>query len=157
MTLLIEALKIPSRAYINDRLYKKMFYDQVEFSTADKKLIKEKINTIVLHYVLNRQSTGINLYVGDIRAYRELYVIEIELEDIKKHKRIAELIQMSIPYPVILILTYQRETTLVLAQKRFNQSDKNRITVEEYLFTEWFESERLDERQQNFITSLDTK
>lgn len=157
MTLLTEALKMPENSYVNDRLYKKMFLEQPDLSSADKRLIKEKIKNITLHNVLNLQSTGITPFVDDTRAYRELYLIELELEDTRKHKRIAELIQMTIPHPVCLILTSEDKTTITLAQKRFNQNDKTKITVEEYLFTEWFDPRQLDDRQQTFITSLDSK
>jgi len=157
MTLLTEALKMPENSYVNDRLYKKMFLEQPDLSSADKRLIKEKIKNITLHNVLNLQSTGIKPFVDDTRAYRELYLIELELEDTRKYKRIAELIQMTIPHPVCLILTSEDKTTITLAQKRFNQNDKTKITVEEYLFTEWFDPRQLDDRQQNFIISLDSR
>ncbi len=157
MNFLIEALKIPKKAYIGDKLTKKMFIQHPDISSADKKLIQETVDTIQLQYVLNEQTMNISPYSDETRSYKEILVFEIPLKAIKNHKRLSQLIHMLIPNPVILILMCEIESIMTLAQKRKSMSDYSKITLEEFLYTEWFHQEKLTERQSAFIDNLDVK
>lgn len=150
MNVLIEAMQIPEKAYIGERLTKKMFLEHPDTTSADKKVIQETIDTIELGYVIKEQQMNIPAYCDENRSYKEIVVLETALKTIKNVKRVSQLLHRLIPNPVILFLTCDKATTLTLAQKRKSMSDYSKITVEEWLETDWFHSEELSQRQSAF-------
>ncbi|MEA1885560.1 MAG: DUF4391 domain-containing protein [Thermotogota bacterium] len=151
MNFLIEALNIPEKAYIGDRFTKKMFLEHPDTTSADKKVIQEIIDTIELVYVIKEQQMNIPAYCDENRSYKEIVVLETVLKTIKNVKRVSQLLHRLIPNPVILFLTCDKATTLTLAQKRKSMSDYSKITVEEWLETDWFHCEELSQRQRAFV------
>jgi len=150
VNVLIEAMQIPEKAYIGERLTKKMFLEHPDTTSADKKVIQETIDTIELVYVIKEQQMNIPAYSDENRSYKEIVVLETALKTIKNVKRVTQLIHRLIPNPVILFLTCDKATTLTLAQKRKSMSDYSKITVEEWLETDWFYQEELSQRQSAF-------
>jgi hypothetical protein len=134
-----------------------MFMDLPDIASADKRLLKENINAILLQYVVKEQTMNIPAFIDESRSYREIFVIEIALKTVKKHKRISQLIHMLIPNPVILVMTCEKASTLMLAQKRKSLSDYSKITIENFLDTEWFYPGDLSESQRSFVDYLDVK
>jgi len=155
MDFLIEALKIPSEAYVGEKLTKKMFMDLPDIVSSDKRLFKENVDTLHLQYDVKEQTMHIPPFIDESREYQEILVIEIALKTIKKYTRISQLIHMFIPNPVILVITCEKASILTMAQKRKSLSDYSKITVEDALETDWFYPDALSESQQAFVDDLD--
>lgn len=151
MNFLIEAMQIPEKAYIGEKLTKKMFLEHRDTTSADKKVIQEIIDTIELVYVIKEQQMNIPAYCDESRSYKEIVMLETVLKTMKSVKRVSQLLHRLIPNPVILFLTCDNTTTLTLAQKRKSMSDYSKITVEEWLETDWFHCEELSQRQRAFV------
>jgi len=155
MDCLIEALKIPSIACVGDKLTKKMFMELPDIGSADKRLIKETVGTILLQYDVKEHTMHIPPFIDDTRAYREILVIEVALKTVRKHTRLSQLFHMLIPNPVILVMSCEKASIMTMAQKRKSLSDASKITVEDVLDTDWFYPDELSESQQAFVDDLD--
>ena len=132
-------LNIPDECRINRTVFKKMFYDNAAISKGDKDLFIDSIDKITWIYCLNQDNMNIPAYVTEEREYLEIEIIEVTLSENKGIKRIAEIIMRAIPYPMLLIFSFEGKYQLWAAHQRFSLADNSKVTLEEPIFTEWQE------------------
>lgn len=132
-------LNIPDECRINRTVFKKMFYDNAVISKGDKDLFIDSIDKITWIYCLNQDNMNILAYVTEEREYLEMEIIEVTLSENKGIKRIAEIIMRAIPYPMLLIFSFEDKYQLWAAHQRFSLADNSKVTLEEPVFTEWQE------------------
>lgn len=132
-------LNIPDECRINRTVFKKMFYDNAAISKGDKDLFIDSIDKITWIYCLNQDNMNIPAYVTEEREYLEIEIIEVTLSENKGIKRIAEIIMRAIPYPMLLIFSFEGKYQLWAAHQRFSLADNSKVTLEEPVFTEWQE------------------
>lgn len=132
-------LNIPDECRINRTVFKKMFYDNIAISKGDKDLFIDSIDKITWIYCLNQDNMNIPAYVTEEREYLEMEIIEVTLSENKGIKRIAEIIMRAIPYPMLLIFSFEDKYQLWAAHQRFSLADNSKVTLEEPIFTEWQE------------------
>lgn len=132
-------LNIPDECRINRTVFKKMFYDNIAISKGDKDLFIDSIDKITWIYCLNQDNMNIPAYVTEEREYLEMEIIEVTLSENKGIKRIAEIIMRAIPYPMLLIFSFEGKYQLWAAHQRFSLADNSKVTLEEPVFTEWQE------------------
>lgn len=132
-------LNIPDECRINRTVFKKMFYDNIAISKGDKDLFIDSIDKITWIYCLNQDNMNIPAYVTEEREYLEIEIIEVTLSENKGIKRIAEIIMRAIPYPMLLIFSFEGKYHLWAAHQRFSLADNSKVTLEEPVFTEWQE------------------
>lgn len=132
-------LNIPDECRINRTVFKKMFYDNAVISKGDKDLFIDSIDKITWIYCLNQDNMNIPAYVTEEREYLEIEIIEVTLSENKGIKRIAEIIMRAIPYPMLLIFSFEDKYQLWAAHQRFSLADNSKVTLEEPIFTEWQE------------------
>ena len=132
-------LNIPDECRINRTVFKKMFYDNAAISKGDKDLFIDSIDKITWIYCLNQDNMNIPAYVTEEREYLEIEIIEVTLSENKGIKRIAEIIMRAIPYPMLLIFSFEGKYQLWTAHQRFSLADNSKVTLEEPVFTEWQE------------------
>lgn len=132
-------LNIPDECRINRTVFKKMFYDNAALSKGDKNLFIDSIDKITWIYCLNQDNMNIPAYVTEEREYLEMEIIEVTLSENKGIKRIAEIIMRAIPYPMLLIFSFEDKYQLWAAHQRFSLADNSKVTLEEPIFTEWQE------------------
>lgn len=132
-------LNIPDECRINRTVFKKMFYDNIAISKGDKDLFINSIDKITWIYCLNQDNMNIPAYVTEEREYLEIEIIEVTLSENKGIKRIAEIIMRAIPYPMLLIFSFEDKYQLWAAHQRFSLADNSKVTLEEPIFTEWQE------------------
>lgn len=132
-------LNIPDKCRINRTVFKKMFYDNAVISKGDKDLFIDSIDKITWIYCLNQDNMNIPAYVTEEREYLEMEIIEVTLSENKGIKRIAEIIMRAIPYPMLLIFSFEGKYQLWAAHQRFSLADNSKVTLEEPVFTEWQE------------------
>ena len=132
-------LNIPDECRINRTVFKKMFYDNIAISKGDKDLFIDSIDKITWIYCLNQDNMNIPAYVTEEREYLEIEIIEVTLSENKGIKRIAEIIMRAIPYPMLLIFSFEDKYQLWAAHQRFSLADNSKVTLEEPIFTEWQE------------------
>lgn len=135
-----DKLCIPVECSINRTVFKKMFYENAALSKSDKDLFVDSIDKITWIYCLNQDNMNIPAYTTDEREYLEIEVMEVALSENKGIKRIAEIIMRAIPYPMLLIFSFENKHQLWTAHQRFNLADNNKITLEEPICTEWLDN-----------------
>lgn len=150
-----KCLNIPDNCFIGNTIYKKLFYENADLSTNDKSLFTDTINRVTWLYCLKPETINISAYKDEVREYPEVEVIEVLLHKDYKLKRIAEIIMRSIPYPMVLIFRLEGKVKFYVAHQRTNQSDSSKNTIEEFISTDWLESDgalfdKLDIKQMRF-------
>lgn len=149
--ILVEKMELPEACLLGSTIYKKQFLNAGDLTAADKRILSQQVEKVIWQASLKPGNINIRPYRDEVREYGEVEVIEVRLHDIKKVRRIAEIVMRTIPYPILLQMTYQNQVMLVVGHSRTNLSDRSRNTIEEFLFTDWFKLEALTELQQRFF------
>jgi hypothetical protein len=144
---------LPANCAVGSTVFKKFFYD-IGLSAADKKLITNQVEKIIIQYNLTPNNVNIQPYEDEEREYFEVQVLEARLHDAKKHKRIAEIIMRAIPYPMILQLTHEHHMMVVAGMPRKNLADLQKHTIEEFVFSPWMNSKNLSQQDYDFLASI---
>jgi len=135
----IDHLSIPRSCELNKPVFKKLFLENGVLDIADKTALKDDVDKIRWLYTLKPATINIAAYVDSERDFSEIAVLQVELTSNKRLKRIANFMQRSIPYPLILLFIQENQVCLSLSDKRINQSDKEKWVVEEPLYTDWID------------------
>lgn len=148
-------LNIPDSCFIGNTIYKKLFYESADLSTSDKSLFTDTISKITWINCLKPETINIPAYKDEVRDYPEVEVIEVLVHKDYKLKRIAEIIMKTIPYPMVLIFKLEDKRQFYVAHQRTNQNDSSKNTIEEFIATDWLESDsalfvKLDIKQMRF-------
>lgn len=155
MEMIFDNMKIPSSCNVGNTLFKKLFYENASMNVKDKEIFKYHIKKITWEYSFKPNTINIQPYKDEDREYEEVALIAIDLEDDSKYKRIAEIIQKTIPYPMILVMKCNNKILLNVAHKRINKNDETKDTIEELIFTDWINLSHLEERDRKFIESIE--
>lgn len=134
---LYQKLQIPAACEVDKTIYKKMFYDNADLSKTDKALFTDVIEKITWLYCLKTECINIQPYRDEVREYQELEVLEVALTAEKGLRRIAEIIMRAIPYPMLLIFRLEERAQVWAAHQRFNLSDNEKVTLDEFVSTNW--------------------
>jgi hypothetical protein len=135
---LIAALDIPSAAFINQRIPKKLFIENGAPTTVDKKLIQDGIEEITWIAALKPANAGIPEYQDEQRTYLELAVLSVALKQgageailsAKHVSRVTELVHRAIPYPVVLVLDQTETTCISMAHIRWAQQEADKTVLD---------------------------
>ncbi|WP_129597595.1 DUF4391 domain-containing protein [Anaerophilus nitritogenes] len=154
---LYEKMNIPKECEVGNTIFKKLFYENSNMSSNDKDIFTNHIDKILWKYSFKEENLNIKAYKTDELDYEEIAVIEVLLNDEKKYKRISEIIQNTIPYPLILIFVKQDKILLNGAYKRVNKVDVSKNTVEDYIYSSWINLSNLKDNEEKFLESLNIK
>ncbi|WP_085302015.1 DUF4391 domain-containing protein [Colwellia polaris] len=162
-----EYLNLPDKTYLGSRVAKKQLIENSQLTSADKKAVQEDIEAIIWRNTLKNTTVNISPYHEVVESsannldkdshsesyvleYNEVAVIEITIRSTKRAKKIAELIQRSIPYPLFIVLHLKHVTeenepsiTLNLATKRLSKADHSKLKVERFYQSPAFTLEQL--------------
>lgn len=149
-----EKLNIPKNCIVDNTVFKKAFLENADLLSFDKKIINEHIKKVTWKYCLKPDTINIQPYKSDERDYLEIEIIEIQLNEDSKIKRIAEIIMRAIPYPILLVLVKDNQIQLVTGDMRKNLSDSSKVTVEDFSFTGWIDLDSEDIFRDNLFAEL---
>jgi len=150
----LRSLNLPANCALGNTIFKKQFYDYAGLSAADKKLITNKVEKAIWQYCLKPDAINIQPYQDDEHEYLEVQVIEARLKDKARYQRIAEIIMRAIPYPMILQLTNGNSLMVVVGMPRINLADRQKHTIEEFVYSPWVDSQNLSALDQDFLKSI---
>lgn len=169
----LECLDVPSPCELNKPIFKKMFSEATDGKKAildatDKKALKDDIKKIHWLYTLKPSTINIAPYKHSEREYPEIAILHVELSSAVSNKspisnkttvrRIANFINRAIPYPLVILFTCEKEgaqnLSLVLADKRINQADKEKWVIEDSIHTYWINLASVSSMEFNFFESL---
>ena len=149
-----EKLNIPKNCIVDNTVFKKAFLENADLLSFDKKIINEHIKKVTWKYCLKPDTINIQPYRSDERDYLEIEIMEIQLNEDSKVKRIAEIIMRAIPYPILLVLVKDNQIQLVTGDMRKNLSDSSKVTVEDFSFTGWIDLNSEDIFRDNLFAEL---
>ncbi|MBW9258593.1 MAG: DUF4391 domain-containing protein [Candidatus Thiodiazotropha sp. (ex. Lucinisca nassula)] len=157
-----QSLNLPESCLLNSRIYKKMLLESADLSSNDKKVINEGIDTLVWRYTLKPETINIPKLQTDEFDYPEIAVIHVTLKSdngkcFKHVKRLVEIIQRAIPYPLVLVISHDNMLWLSLANKRQNLADSQKLMVEAFFDSNWIDGSVPDPIEHDFIGSLGSK
>ena len=151
---LYEKMAIPESCKLGKRVYKKLFHDNAKLNATDKKALQDDVDTILWHYTFKPTTIPIQPYADDQVEYLEIALIQVNLKQIGRVKRLAEIIHRAIPYPLIAVFTFDKDCLISLAHKRFSQAEKEAIVAYNFQSTGWIDLENPTTIQDDFLNSM---
>ena len=135
-----QQLGLPEKALLQARIYKKQLLENADLTISDRKWINEEIESIEWRYTLKPATVAIPKYEDAEREYIEIALLHITLKANTHVKRLSEVVQRAIPYPLIVVFEHADSLLISLADKRINRSDSSKLTVEQFFESGWFNS-----------------
>lgn len=154
---LYEKMNIPRECEVGNTIFKKLFYENANMGSKDKEIFTNHIDKILWKYSFKEENLNIKAYKTEELDYEEIALIEIVLNEDTKYKRIAEIIQNTIPYPLILVFVKEDKVLLNTAYKRVNKVDISKNTTEDYIYSPWINLENLNNNEEKFLQSLNIR
>ena len=152
-------LDIPDACSLDKPLFKKLFMENGVLDAADKSCLKDDVSKIRWLYTLKPSTINIAPYNDDVREYPEIAILHIESNSQNRQPRIANFINRSIPYPLILLFTCNTDLafslSISLADKRTNQADKEKWVLEDTVHSKWITLAEQSKPEVEFLSSLD--
>ena len=151
-----QQLGLPEKALLQARIYKKQLLENADLTISDRKWINDDIETIEWRYTLKPATVAIPKYEDAEREYIEIALLHITLKANTHVKRLSEVVQRAIPYPLIVVFEHADSLLISLADKRINRSDSSKLTVEQFFESGWFDKDsvNLTEIHRHFLQNL---
>ena len=130
-------LAIPEQALIKARVYKKQLLENADLTITDRKWVNDDIETIDWRYSLKPATVAMPKYEDAEREYIEIALLHIILKSPTHVKRLAEVVQRTIPYPLIIVFEHEQALYINLADKRISRADSSKLTVEHFYESGW--------------------
>ena len=151
---LYTAMGIPDDCRLGKRIFKKLFHENSQLGATDKKAFKDDINKVIWMFKLEPNSVSIPAFTNDEREYLEVAVLQVDCKTQKRSGRIAQIIHRAIPYPLMIVFSYESSILISLSHKRFSQSEKGAIVADEFHNSDWFDLRCPTQVQTSFLDSL---
>lgn len=151
---LYEKMALPDSCHLGKRVFKSLFQENAVLGATDKKAFREDIDTITWQYTLKPSTIPIPAYEDDSREYLEVALLQVSLQTPHRIGRIAEIIHRAIPYPLVVVFSWESKCALSVAHKRFSQAEKGAIVAEDVRTTRWIDLERPTALEEEFLGSL---
>lgn len=151
---LLESLGFPEASRLGKRVFKKLFVETGSLTASDKKSLQDDVEGVTWQYTLKPGTIPIKSYEDAEREYLEVAVLEVAMRTRKSCTRLAEVIHRAIPYPLLIVFSFENECCLSVAPKRFSQAEQGVIIAEEFLTTGWIDLAAPTEIDQAFLDSL---
>ncbi|MBK5242623.1 DUF4391 domain-containing protein [Clostridium sp.] len=150
-------LEFEKSTIANKKLPKNTFYNTLDLSKKEEKIIKEDIDNIYLLAVYNKNTINIELYLDNEFNYSEIDWIFITLNNNKKYKSTLELIHKLIPNQTIVILSYEEKCCFSTAIKKLNKVEKGKVVVDKIIISHWLDIKCLSLEEEIFVGNLKVK
>ena len=133
-----DIFNFPKRILLNKRITKVFFQKNFDLTAAEKKLLNNDIQNIWWIASIKPKNANIPIVINGQYKYEEIQIIKCTVPNNqlgKKGKRCVELIQKYIPYQIIVVVEDEFEFIINACDKRVNQSDASKRTIEQYFTT----------------------
>lgn len=128
---IIDALRIPPGALVQQRVPKKLLLEQGAPTPADKRGIQDGIEELFWVAALKPTNIGVPAFQDDVREYLEIAILTAELRPAARAARLIELIHRAIPYPLVLLTRQGEAFALSLAHKRWSHGVAGKVVIED--------------------------
>jgi hypothetical protein len=131
----INALKIPPQARIDQRIPKLRLIEFGAKTPTDKRLIQNSINELFWTAALKPYNIGVPEYHDEVRSYTEIAVLTVDIRDHKNLERLIDIVHRAIPYPTLLAGQFSEQFFLSLAHKRSALNQSSSVVIDDTAFT----------------------
>lgn len=135
---IIDILKLPEKSLLQRRLTKVFFTKNFQLKAAEKKLLNNVITSMQWLASLKPATCNVATSVTNEYSFEEIQIFTVQLSDVdfeKYYKTVAEFIQRYVPYQILLILESDNQLAYSVADKRINQSEKTKRTIDSFYHT----------------------
>ena len=157
-----QTLAFPETARLGARIYKKQIVENAELTSSDRKLLAEQVETLEWRYALKPSNCAIGRYDDEEREYGEIALLHICLKSLVQAtqlKRLGELLQRAIPYPLLIVFEspndlandQHEQIAFCMADKRLNRADASKLVTVKTFDTMWLCLENLSAVEQAFL------
>jgi hypothetical protein len=126
----INVLELPTSAYLNRRVPKKLLLERSAPTSADKRILNDGVEELIWHSAIKPTTAGIPEYRDATREYLEIAVMKLILRPGARMQRIIELIHRAVPYPILLIAQCGDEIVISGAHKRNAQNEAGKVVLD---------------------------
>jgi len=154
ITTFYQQMAIPESCFLRQKIFKKHFYENATLNSADKKAFTDDIDEIHWLYTLKPETINIPALVNTERDYSEVAIVQVNLTENARYPRIAQIIQRTIPYPLLLVFYHKNHIVLSVADKQINQVDQEKIKVNDFYEAGWIDLDEPSKADQAFIKSF---
>lgn len=156
MDIIYKYLNLPKSCYVNSKMPKKIFTDNPTFDLRkeEKIILKEYIEGIYFEYSLKPQILNIPRYEDENIRYEEIELIRVKISEESKYKKVCELIQKYIQYPILLFVECNNSILLNTAIKKINKIEKEKLSIEQMLYTDWIKIDNVSSKERVFLSSF---
>jgi hypothetical protein len=133
-----DILKIPERNLVEQRLTKAFFSRAGVLTSAEKKLLNNHILHMEILAQLIPDNSNIPAVVTQTDSFEQVLVVVCTVNDNQLDKvadKCVQLIQKYLAHQVILIVEDSMGFRVNAAEKRINQNDKSKLTIERHYTT----------------------
>ena len=152
---MISYLHIPTQALINTPISKRLFAEKAPISAAEKRILREDIESITMKGLFQTRTVGLQIYNDDEYLYDQIIIAEVEIRSVAKAIAIAGMIQRAFPVPMFLILHSGDKYCVNWCVKRINQADRTKRVIEDQQLTRFFVIDSDDAIIGDWLLSLD--
>ncbi len=125
-------IPFPKHAKVGRIIAKENFYDKTDYAT--KLLFQNEIARITWEYKLAPSTINVAAH-----TWPEIEVFRIELKNYEMPDKVLKVIDLSIPYPILFIVTKGNSEKAIISYKEQSQK-KNTAKVDTYFATSWNDS-----------------
>ena len=152
-------LAFPTSTVYDRRIPKQKFYEYMDISPQLKRVFVEQVKAIQWR---NKLATS-TLNVGAGQVVTEIEVIEIALTHPQLDESLLRHLDMTIPYHIVFLLSYEGKYQVWSAYKALAQGGKKEFKVQTYYHTDWVEVDDiplrivgldLDKVYENFVRQI---
>lgn len=151
-------LHLPDRCIINKKITKAFFKRNFDLTSAERALIDDTHIISDISWMASVSPTNSNIvaYKDEQYLMEEVQVISVlvNMEFERNCPKIVELIQKYIPYPILLFIYNSNGFLINTCDKKVNQNDNSRRTIEKKYFSKALTRGNTDEIQKGFLDSL---
>lgn len=152
---IFEILELKERIrYIGQKITKKLFYQQSNFSKDDEKNFTQNVDKMEMAYVLDTRNINIDSFKDDEYLYTAIGYMRVSLKQDDKLDRICKIINNNIPSPIVIIFEFENKIAISTAIKRLSKSDNSKIVVGEIHTTAWIDLTKLEDSNKKFLDSI---
>lgn len=126
----LEALRLPGGALVNQRVPKKLLLENGAPTAADKQQINDGIEEIHWVAALKPSNCGVPEFRDEQREYLEIAVLHLSLRSDARRSRLVELLHRAVPYPMLLVTSQQADLQLSLAHQRWSQNEAGKVVLD---------------------------
>ncbi|SHM72687.1 DUF4391 domain-containing protein [Rhizobacter sp. OV335] len=127
---LIRALGLPDATRVGRRVPKKLLAEHGAATAADKRQVQDGVDEVQWLASLKPHLIAVPSFKDEQREYLEVAVLSMKLKPSTKPGRLAELLHRAVPYPVLLLTSYDLGVSLSLAHIRESQNEADKTVLD---------------------------